>query len=126
MNDRPFIRNTNRPDPSLIMTGFGNRSDHKQTSQPDYRGRGPKGYKLIDSRVYENVCEALFHEPQIDASEVEVSVQDGTVTLSGVAKDKETRRLIEDIAMGCAGVQHVYNKISIRPNSDPQGRIFSM
>ena len=126
MNDRPFIRKTNKPDPSLVMTGFGNRSDYQKSSTPNYRGRGPKGYKLIDERVYENVCEALFHEPQIDASGVEVSVQDGTVTLSGVAKDKETRQQIEDLAMDCVGVQHVYNKISIRPNTDPQGRIYTM
>src|SRR5256885_12501149 len=45
-------------------------------------GRGPKGYRRSDERIREEVMERLTFSPDIDASDVEVEVQDGVVSRS--------------------------------------------
>jgi osmotically-inducible protein OsmY len=46
-------------------------------------GKGPKGYKRSDDRIREEVCECISQQGHVDASEVEVRVQGGEVTLTG-------------------------------------------
>jgi hypothetical protein len=45
--------------------------------------RGPKGYKRSDERIREDVSDRIARTPNIDASDVEVAVSGGEVTLSG-------------------------------------------
>ncbi|HEY1342642.1 MAG TPA: BON domain-containing protein, partial [Bryobacteraceae bacterium] len=47
-----------------------------------HTGRGPKNYRRNDERIREDVCVRLTDHPEIDASEIEVRVDDGEVTLS--------------------------------------------
>lgn len=88
----------------------------------NFFGKGPKGYKRSDERIHEDVCEALYHHPQIDASEVEVSVRGGTVTLTGAVEDRQTKRLIEDVVEQCAGVTNVSNQILVSQTSGLQSQ----
>ncbi|HET8643948.1 MAG TPA: BON domain-containing protein [Vicinamibacteria bacterium] len=76
-----------------------------------HSGKGPRGYRRSDTRIYEEVCDALERHGEIDASDVEVSVADGEVTLSGTVADRATRRLAEDVAAECAGVRDVHNRL---------------
>lgn len=76
-----------------------------------HRGRGPKGYRRSDARILEDVSERLSDDPRLDASEIEVAVQDGEVTLSGRVEDREARRRAEDLALAVAGVRHVMNHL---------------
>jgi hypothetical protein len=48
-----------------------------------YAGRGPKGYQRSDERLEEEICDRLTADSDIDASELEVLVQNGEVTLQG-------------------------------------------
>lgn len=127
MNERNFIKypHLTTPKKSLIMTGFNTHPEYQKSEKPNFTGHGPKGYKRSDERIYEDVCETLFHEPQIDASEIEVSVKEGIVTLTGVTKDRETKRKIEDLTHDCLGVQQVYNQIHVRPDVDPKTRMYT-
>jgi osmotically-inducible protein OsmY len=76
-------------------------------------GKGPKGYKRSDQRIEEEVNEELTRHPEIDASEIEVRVQNGDVTLSGAVEGREQKRMAEDIAERCAGVNEVHNQIRV-------------
>ena len=70
-----------------------------------YTGRGPKGYQRADERIREDVCEALAQHGDIDASEIEILVQNGEVTLTGTVEDRYQKRLAEDVvesAPACA------------------------
>jgi osmotically-inducible protein OsmY len=78
-----------------------------------YAGRGPKGYKRSDERIREDVCDRLSDHPYLDASDIEVNVNEGIVTLSGTARDRRTKRLAEDLVESCSGVQDVDNKIRV-------------
>lgn len=78
-----------------------------------YIGRGPKGYKRSDDRIREDVSEELYRHPDIDASEIEVQVENGEVTLTGKAEDRHQKRLAEDIAERCSGVTDVHNQLKV-------------
>lgn len=78
-----------------------------------YSGRGPKGYKRSDERIKEDVCDVLEHNHRIDASEIEVDVKDGLVTLRGLIHDRAAKRLAEDLVENCRGVKDIRNELSI-------------
>ena len=78
-----------------------------------FAGRGPKGYKRSDDRIREDVNEELTRNPQIDATEIEVKVENGEVTLTGVVDDRQAKRLAEDLAERCSGVHEVHNQLRV-------------
>jgi hypothetical protein len=78
-----------------------------------HAGRGPKGWQRSDDRIREDVNERLTDHPHIDASEIEVQVQNGEVTLSGTVEDRHAKRLAEDIADSVSGVRDVHNQIRV-------------
>tara|TARA_B110001454_G_C12723340_1_gene436880 strand:+ start:94315 stop:95052 length:738 start_codon:yes stop_codon:yes gene_type:complete len=77
-------------------------------------GKGPKGFKRSDDRIREEVSEALFHDHAVDASEIEVAVNDGEVTLKGTVSERRMKRLAEDCVEKVAGVKDVRNEIRIQ------------
>jgi hypothetical protein len=76
-------------------------------------GRGPKGYQRSDDRIREDVCEHLTQDHDIDASDIEVKVEHGQVTLSGTIDDRMARRRVEDIVESCSGVKDVQNQLRV-------------
>lgn len=82
--------------------------------QAGHRGRGPRGYRRSDERVREDVCERLAEDRYVDASEIQVAVQAGEVTLSGTVGNRSTRRRAEDIAESVQGVSYVQNDLRVR------------
>jgi osmotically-inducible protein OsmY len=79
-----------------------------------YAGRGPKGYKRPDDRIHEDVCEVLTRHPGIDASEVDVRVNNGEVTLTGSVEDRQQKRLAEDAIENLPGVRDVNNQVRVK------------
>lgn len=87
--------------------------------QREFIGRGPKGYTRSDERIRENVCERLS-EGYIDASDVEVMVQNGEVTLSGMVPDRRSKRMAEELVESAPGVKDVENKLKVKPEARSQ------
>jgi BON domain-containing protein len=83
------------------------------TESGKHSGRGPTYYVRPDDRIREDVCERLTHHPEIDASEIEVGVANGEVTLSGTAPDRSTKYAAEDLVYGISGVKEVYNRLRV-------------
>lgn len=79
--------------------------------EPGYRGVGPRGFQRSDDRIGEQVCMLLTDDPQVDASEIEVEVKGGEVTLSGTVPDREMKWLAEDLAETVPGVREVHNRL---------------
>ena len=77
-------------------------------------GRGPKGYRRSDERLREEISDRLMWDPEIDASDIEVRVSQGVVTLSGVVEDRSAKRMAEDIAEEVLGVEDVQNELKVR------------
>ncbi len=87
--------------------------------QGSFAGRGPRGYRRADDRIREEVCEQLTDHPLIDASDVDVDVRDGVVTLTGRVAARAEKHLAEDIADSVWGVQDVKNRLRVHPTPEP-------
>lgn len=79
----------------------------------NYQGRGPKNYSRSDEQIYEDVCEALTHDNDVDATQMEVKVTDGVVELIGLAHTRHQKYIAEDIASGVFGVKDVRNQLAV-------------
>lgn len=77
-------------------------------------GRGPLNYTRSDQRIYEDVCDALSDDEEIDASQVEVKVEKGEVTLSGTVQNRDARRRIEDVVERISGVKEINNQVKVQ------------
>jgi hypothetical protein len=82
-----------------------------------YSGRGPQGYRRSDSRIEEDVCEALTHHGMLDASGIQVMVADGEVTLTGTVESRQAKRMAEDILDSVSGVKDVNNQLRVQGQS---------
>ena len=92
---------------------WGERDSRDELERPSYRGRGPKNYQRSDERIREDVCERLERDDYVDASDLEVNVADGIVTMSGSVQDRDMKRRAEDLAGSCGGVRDVQNQIRV-------------
>lgn len=96
-----------------VSSWFGDR-DAERRREIDHRGRGPKGYRRSDERIREDVSDRLAEDPYVDASDIEVGVANGEVTLTGTVDSRQARRRAEDIAESVSGVSYVQNNIRVR------------
>jgi osmotically-inducible protein OsmY len=78
-----------------------------------FAGRGPKGYTRTDDRIREDVCERLSADDDVDASEIEVKVNGGEVTLEGNVLTRSMKHQAEDIAENVSGVRDVHNQLKV-------------
>jgi len=109
-----------------IASWFGDddaerRRHEDQMRASQHRGRGPRGYSRSDERVREDVSDRLTDDAYIDASDIEVAVSGGEVTLTGMVPDRNTKRRAEDVAESVSGVSHVQNNLRVRTQSGVQG-----
>ncbi len=88
-----------------------------------FTGVGPLNYQRSDDRIEEDVCDRLAQHGQLDASNIDVSVDNGEVTLKGEVPDRRMKRLAEDIAFGVPGVFDVQNQLRINKQMG-QGQSF--
>lgn len=79
-----------------------------------HRGKGPKGYTRSDERIKDDINDRLSDDSFIDASEIDVTVENCEVVLSGTADSKEEKRRAEDIAERVSGVKNVENRIKVK------------
>jgi osmotically-inducible protein OsmY len=79
----------------------------------NFAGRGPRGYRRGDDRIGADICEALTADPDIDASDIDVIVTEGVVTLIGVVDDRDAKRRAEDISDQVPGVTDVNNQLRL-------------
>jgi osmotically-inducible protein OsmY len=103
-------------------SGRGSWAEGRQgVSSGPYVGRGPRGYHRSDERIHEDVCERLSRCGDLDASDIEVRVTSGEVTLQGTVRERHDKRLAEDLIETVSGVREVNNQIRVsQPAEDVQ------
>lgn len=82
--------------------------------QGRHAGRGPKGYKRSDERIREDVSEQLTRDPWVDATEIEIEVREGEITLTGVVHTRDEKRRAEDAIERVSGVRDIHNQIRVQ------------
>lgn len=85
----------------------------RASDRPSYQGRGPKNYRRSDERIREEVCERLSLDHDVDASEIEVTVNDAVVVLEGTVNERHAKRIAEDICDLVRGVKDVQNNLRV-------------
>ena len=90
------------------------RLQQRSSAQGIHAGRGPKNYQRSDERITDEVCERLTRDPEVDATNIEITVQSGLVTLSGTVTDRQSKRAAEDLANDVWGVKDVQNQIKVQ------------
>jgi hypothetical protein len=99
--------------------GFGREARTWDAATENHRGRGPKGYRLSDERLREDVSDRLTEDAIVDATDVEVLVADGEVTLNGAVTSRTAKRRAEDCAEDVTGVKHVQNNLRVDTTPRP-------
>ena len=89
-------------------------------------GFGPKNYRRSDERVTEEINDRLYRHPDIDASDVDVTVKDGEVTLSGTVDSRRAKYLAEDLCDQVMGVKEVNNQLRVRKHAGTYNRGMGM
>ncbi len=77
------------------------------------RGRGPRNYQRSDERIMDEIHQIITFHPEIDATEIEVIVDKGVVTLRGKVDDRASKRLTEDVCEDVYGVREVHNELRV-------------
>ncbi|RIA00639.1 BON domain-containing protein [Cereibacter sphaeroides] len=96
-----------------VMSWMGD-DEASRRREEDHRGKGPRGYQRSDTRIHDDVNDRLSDDPRLDASDIDVSVASGEVTLSGHVSTKMDKRRAEDCADAVSGVRHVQNNLRVR------------
>jgi osmotically-inducible protein OsmY len=99
---------------SYGSTRYGRGSSYLDSGPATYAGRGPKNYRRSDERITEDLVQRLTDDHDVDATDIEVSVSEGTVTLGGYVATRREKRIAEQIAEGCRGVKDVFNNLRVR------------
>jgi osmotically-inducible protein OsmY len=79
-----------------------------------HRGRGPKGYTRSDERIREDINDRLSDDSFLDATEIDVTVSNGEVTLTGTVENRIDKRRAEDLAEDISGVKNVQNQLRVK------------
>ncbi|MFZ2218508.1 MAG: BON domain-containing protein [Rhodoferax sp.] len=79
------------------------------------RGQETLGAYIDDTGITTLVKSRFVENKQVDASSIKVETLNGTVMLSGFAKNGQERATAETIARGVKGVVAVRNEVAVRP-----------
>jgi len=79
------------------------------------RGQETTGAYIDDAAITTSVKAKFVDDKTVDASSIKVETLNGTVMLSGFAKNAAEKETAESIAMNVKGVKGVKNAIAVRP-----------
>jgi osmotically-inducible protein OsmY len=79
------------------------------------RGQSTVGEYVDDAAITTAVKAKMVENKDVDAAAIKVETLNGTVMLSGFAKNSLEKSTAGNIAMGTKGVKNVKNEIAVRP-----------
>ena len=88
----------------------------KSERQEEQRGGGERRIaqrRRPDAALVQELQEILSNDPELDATEIEVEVQGGAVTLRGVVDSSDARLLAEELVESVTGVHEVHNNLKV-------------
>jgi len=86
-----------------------------------YRGHGPSNYTRSDERIRDDVNDRLTDDYRVDARNINVTVDNGEVTLNGTVTSRDQKRRAEDCIEDVSGVKHVQNNLRVQDRSGAGG-----
>ena len=108
-----------------VSSWFGDEEAQRRRDMDEregqFKGKGPKGYTRSDDRIKEDVNDRLSDDSQVDASEIDVTVNNSDVTLTGTVNTRWEKRRAEDVAEFVSGVKNVENRLRVTSSTFSQG-----
>ncbi len=89
------------------------RPEEERNLQYNFKGKGPRNYKPSDDRLLERVSDLFYEHPHLDASGIEISIQNGELLLTGYVADRYEKRLAEDLAEEVSGITNIENRLKV-------------
>jgi hypothetical protein len=102
-----------------ILSGVQSFFRDRFKQEKGFSGVGPKNYQRSDVRILEDVNDALMRSTQVDPSDIEVSVDRGTVYLDGYVMAGFMKKTAEALAMKVYGVKNIINSLHISTHGRP-------
>ena len=81
----------------------------------ELRGKESVGSYVDDAAITAAVKSRMVEDKEVDTDAIKVETLNGTVMLSGFAKNSLEKGQAENIARGTKGVKSVKNEIAVRP-----------
>lgn len=113
--DTSYGRNMGRSNPDRD-------EQDQETASGAYGGLMPKNYNRSPERTVEEVCEVMTWSDRLDPSGIEISADEGEVTLEGTVGSRREKRLAESLAESVRGVRDVHNRLRIQRSSDADAK----
>lgn len=109
--------------------GLGNPGENTwgeeqfQAERREEQGRrqgnsGPRSRRKPDESLRQEIREILTADPELEATDIEVEVEGGAVTLRGAVVDSDARLLAEELVESLAGVREVHNRLRVEREED--------
>jgi osmotically-inducible protein OsmY len=89
------------------------RAERREEQGQRRADKGTRAQRKPDERLAGEIRDILTNDPELDATEVEVEVEDGAVTISGVVDGSEARLLAEELVESVTGVREVHNRLRV-------------
>jgi osmotically-inducible protein OsmY len=93
--------------------GEGRSGSERRKPGGSQAGRAPQFHRRSDDKIYEEVRELLTNNPDLEASEIELHVESGEVTLTGTVESRDAKWLTEDLVNSVSGVREVNNRLKV-------------
>ena len=89
------------------------RRERSRNYGMSHRGKGPSDYRRSEDRIREDICDRLTDDDRIDASNINVKIENDAVILSGTVNSREDKRRAEDLVESISGVRNVENRLRV-------------
>jgi len=99
----------------------GRAGEERWRESGRHAGKGPRTYQRSDERIRDEVCERLACSGDVDATDVDIQVHAGEVTLVGRVDSRFEKRMAEDLAESVWGITQVHNQLRVSPSEGEAG-----
>jgi osmotically-inducible protein OsmY len=93
--------------------GEGRSGSERRKPGGSHTGPRPQFQRRSDDKIYEEIWELLTTNADLDATEVELHVESGEVTLTGTVDSRDAKWLTEDLVNSVTGVREVNNRLKV-------------
>ena len=94
------------------------RAERREEQGRRQTNSGPKSRRKSDESLRQEIREILTADPELEATDIEVEVEGGAVTLRGAVVDPDARLLAEELVESLAGVREVHNRLRVEREED--------
>lgn len=70
---------------------------------------------ISDDQLFDQVNRGLVTDPQLGARPLQITVQDGKVTVTGFVENEKLQKRVDKVVKKVKGVREVDNRVQIRP-----------